>query len=151
MAQACPATVGQPLDEIETPALLVDLDAYERNLKRMAGAIEGQTVRLRPHAKTHKSPEIALQQMAHGAVGVCCQKVGEAEVLVAGGVPDVLVSNQVVGTIYLLYINNLKSRRLSYTRHIHKRGQFPSPKRLPGRLRRHLLGLRPRRPQHDRN
>jgi D-serine deaminase-like pyridoxal phosphate-dependent protein len=97
MTQACPATVGQSLDEIETPALLVDLDAYERNLKRMAAAMEGRTVRLRPHAKTHKSPEIALDQMAHGAVGVCCQKVGEAEALVAGGVPDVLVSNQVVG------------------------------------------------------
>ena len=97
MTQACPAAVGQSLDEIETPALLVDLDAYERNLKRMARALEGRAVRLRPHAKTHKSPEIALDQMAHGAVGVCCQKVGEAEVLVAGGVPDVLVSNQVVG------------------------------------------------------
>jgi D-serine deaminase-like pyridoxal phosphate-dependent protein len=97
MTQACPATVGQSLDEIETPALLVDLDAYERNLKRMASALEGRAVRLRPHAKTHKSPEIAVQQMAHGAVGVCCQKVGEAEVLVAGGVPDVMVSNQVVG------------------------------------------------------
>jgi len=97
MAQACPAAIGQSLDGIETPALLVDLDAMERNLKRMAGALEGRAVRLRPHAKTHKSPEIALQQMAHGAIGVCCQKVGEAEALVAGGVPDVLVSNQVVG------------------------------------------------------
>ncbi len=97
MTQACPATVGQSLDEIETPALVVDLDAYERNLARMATALEGRSVQLRPHAKTHKSPEIALQQMAHGAVGVCCQKVGEAEALVAGGVPDVLVSNQVVG------------------------------------------------------
>ncbi len=56
MTQACPATVGQSLDEIETPALLVDLDAYERNLKRMAAAMEGRTVRLRPQAKTHKSP-----------------------------------------------------------------------------------------------
>lgn len=97
MAQTCPAEVGQSLDEIDTPALLVDLAAYERNLKRMAAALAGQAVRLRPHAKTHKSPEIALEQMALGAVGVCCQKVGEAEALVAGGVLDVLVSNQVVG------------------------------------------------------
>ena len=97
MVQACPAEVGQRLEDIETPALLVDLDAYERNLDRMAAALEGSAVRLRPHAKTHKSPEIALEQIARGAVGVCCQKVGEAEVLVAGGVPDVLVSNQVVG------------------------------------------------------
>lgn len=98
MAQACPASVGQNLDEIETPALVVDLDAYERNLAHMAAALEGCGVRFRPHAKTHKSPEIALEQMAHGAIGVCCQKVGEAEVLVAGGVADVLVSNQVVGS-----------------------------------------------------
>ena len=97
MVQACPAGVGQSLDEVETPALLVDLDAYERNLGLMAAALAGRDVRLRPHAKTHKSPIIALDQMARGAVGQCCQKVGEAEALVAGGVPDVLVSNQVVG------------------------------------------------------
>ncbi len=97
MPQACPAAVGQALDEIETPALVVDLDAYERNLDRMAAALAGRGVGLRPHAKTHKSPVIALEQMARGAVGACCQKVGEAEALVAGGVPDVLVSNQVVG------------------------------------------------------
>jgi 3-hydroxy-D-aspartate aldolase len=97
MVQACPAEVGQRLDEVETPALVVDLDAYARNLDRMAAALEGRPVSLRPHAKTHKSPVIALEQIARGAVGVCCQKVGEAEALVAGGVPDVLVSNQVVG------------------------------------------------------
>jgi nucleoside-diphosphate-sugar epimerase len=66
MTQACPATVGQSLDEIETPALVVDLDAYERNLARMATALEGSSVQLRPHAKTHKSPEIALDQMRSG-------------------------------------------------------------------------------------
>jgi D-serine deaminase-like pyridoxal phosphate-dependent protein len=97
MVQACPATVGQSVEEIETPALVVDLDAYERNLDRMAAALAGRSIVLRPHAKTHKLPEIALEQIARGAVGVCCQKVGEAEALVAGGVPDVLVSNQVVG------------------------------------------------------
>jgi D-serine deaminase-like pyridoxal phosphate-dependent protein len=97
MVQACPAEVGQSLDEVETPALVVDLDAYERNLDRMAASLAGRAVSLRPHAKTHKSPVIALEQMARGAVGVCCQKVGEAEALVAGGVPDVFVSNQVVG------------------------------------------------------
>lgn len=97
MVQAFPASVGQSLDEVETPALMVDLDAYEGNLNRMAAALEGRAVRLRPHAKTHKSPVIALEQIARGAVGQCCQKVVEAEALVAGGVPDVLVSNQVVG------------------------------------------------------
>lgn len=93
-----PATVGMAMEEVDTPALLVDLDAFERNLKRMADAIKGSPARLRPHSKTHKCPVVALRQMAHGAVGVCCQKVGEAEAMVYGGVPDVLVSNQIVGT-----------------------------------------------------
>ena len=63
----------------------------------MAGIVAEAGLRLRPHAKTHKSPEIALEQMARGAVGACCQKVSEAEILVRGGVDDVLVSNEVVG------------------------------------------------------
>jgi D-serine deaminase-like pyridoxal phosphate-dependent protein len=97
MALPPPAVVGIPLAEVDTPALIVDLDAFERNLARMAERTNALGVRLRPHAKTHKSPLIAMKQIAHGAVGVCCQKVSEAEVLVAGGVPDVLVSNEVVG------------------------------------------------------
>jgi len=92
-----PAAAGMPFSEIDTPALVVDLDAFERNLTRMAEAVKAAEVRLRPHAKTHKSPEIALHQIALGAVGVCCQKVSEAEILVDGGVGDVLVSNQVAG------------------------------------------------------
>jgi D-serine deaminase-like pyridoxal phosphate-dependent protein len=63
----------------------------------MADAVRGKSVRLRPHAKSHKSAEIALRQIALGATGVCCQKVGEAEALVAGGVSDVLIANEVVG------------------------------------------------------
>jgi len=78
MVQACPAEVGQRLDQVETPALVVELGAYERNLERMAAALAGWPVALRPHAKTHKSPVVALEQIARGAVGVCCQKVGEA-------------------------------------------------------------------------
>ena len=97
MTQSCPAEVGAPIGEIDTPALVVDLAAYERNLASMADRLRGTAIRLRPHAKTHKSPVIALDQVSHGAVGVCCQKVGEAEVMVEGGVRDVLVSNQVVG------------------------------------------------------
>jgi 3-hydroxy-D-aspartate aldolase len=91
------AEIGMPLDEVETPALLLDLEAFERNLARMAQATAGGRVRLRPHSKNHKCPVIALRQMAHGAVGVCCQKVGEAEAMVYGGVPDVLISNEIVG------------------------------------------------------
>ena len=97
MVMAPPAEPGMAWDEIDTPALVIDLDAFERNLKRMADAVAGTGARLRPHAKTHKSPIVARKQIAHGAVGACCQKVSEAEILVRGGVDDVLVSNEVVG------------------------------------------------------
>ncbi len=92
-----PADVGMPLDEVDTPALIIDLDAFESNLLRMAEAARSAGVRLRPHAKTHKCAIIALRQMALGAVGVCCQKVSEAEALVQGGVRDVLITNEIVG------------------------------------------------------
>ncbi len=85
------------LDEVDTPALIVDLDAFERNLRRLPERIAGTGVRVRPHAKTHKCPVIALKQVALGAVGVCVQKVSEAEAMVQGGVPDVLVTNEIVG------------------------------------------------------
>ncbi len=90
------AEIGMVFDEIDTPCLIVDLDAMERNIATMARFAAARGVRLRAHAKTHKSPEIARLQIAAGATGLCCQKVGEAEALVRGGVSDVLVSNQVV-------------------------------------------------------
>ena len=92
-----PAQIGSTIDEIDTPALIVDLDAFEHNLHKLATFARSAGVGLRPHAKTHKCPTIALKQIAAGAVGQCCQKVGEAEALVRGGVRDVLVSNEVVG------------------------------------------------------
>lgn len=92
-----PAEIGMTLDEVDTPALIVDLDAFERNLRRLPERIAGSGVRLRPHAKTHKCAVIALKQIELGAVGVCCQKVSEAEALVYGGVRDVLVTNEIVG------------------------------------------------------
>src|SRR5213596_2608294 len=97
MPLAPPASIGIALDEVDTPALVLDLDALERNLLRMADAVKGSGVRLRPHAKSHKCAEIARRQIAAGAVGVCCQKVSEAEALVQGGVADVLIANEVVG------------------------------------------------------
>ncbi len=93
-----PAEVGMPLEAVDTPALLIDLDALERNLKRLAQAVADKPIRIRPHSKSHKCPVIALRQMQSGAVGICCQKVGEAEAMVYGGVPDVLVTNEIVGT-----------------------------------------------------
>ena len=92
-----PASTGMPLAQVDTPALVIDLDAFERNLARMADFARRAGVRLRPHAKTHKSPIIGAMQVARGAVGVCCQKVSEAEAMVAGGIADVLVSNEVAG------------------------------------------------------
>lgn len=106
--------IGTPVRGLETPALLVDLGAMERNLRRMAERLKGSGLRLRAHAKTHKSPLLARKQMDLGAVGVCCQKVAEAEVMVAGGVEDVLVSSEVTAAS--------KLRRLAaLTRHARMR------------------------------
>ncbi|MBA4790400.1 MAG: DSD1 family PLP-dependent enzyme [Rhizobiales bacterium] len=95
MPPRSPAQPGAAVHDIETPALVIDLDLFERNLSTMADAVAGSGVRLRPHAKAHKSPDIALRQMAMGASGVCCQKVSEAEIFVAAGIPDVLLTNEV--------------------------------------------------------
>ena len=92
-----PARPGDPLELVDTPALLIDLDRFEANLKRMSGELAGTSVKLRAHSKTHKSPIIAKMQMDLGAVGICCQKVSEAEIMYQGGVSNILISNQVVG------------------------------------------------------
>ena len=97
MMQPPPAQPGMTLAEIDTPALILDLDAFEANLDHMAASLDGTGTRLRAHAKTHKSPVIAHLQMARGAIGQCVQKVAEAEALAWGGVPDIMVTNQVVG------------------------------------------------------
>jgi 3-hydroxy-D-aspartate aldolase len=91
-----PAEPGMRLEDIATPALIVDLDAFERNVETLRKFIETNGVRLRAHAKTHKSADIARYQIEKGgACGVCCQKVSEAQALIAAGIRDVLVSNQV--------------------------------------------------------
>jgi len=97
MLQVPPAAPGMREEEIDTPALLIDLEAFEANLDRMAALLAPTGARLRAHAKTHKSPVIAHLQMRRGAVGQCVQKVAEAEALAWAGVPDILVSNEVVG------------------------------------------------------
>ena len=96
MHQDRPAEPGMSIDEVDTPALIVDLDALESNLDHMAALAAAAGVKIRPHAKTHKSPVIAQMQMARGAIGQCVQKVAEAEILAWGGVADILVSNEVV-------------------------------------------------------
>lgn len=82
--------------DVDTPALLVDLDSLDFNLDRMASLLAGTGASLRAHAKTHKSPVIAQWQARRGAIGQCVQKVAEAEIMAWGGVPDILVSNEVV-------------------------------------------------------
>src|SRR5271156_238739 len=109
MLQTPPAVPGMPEHEIDTPALVIDLDAFEYNLDHMAALLAPTGVKLRAHAKTHKSPVIAKLQMARGAVGQCVQKVSEAEVLAWGGIPDILVSNQIVGASKLARLCALSS------------------------------------------
>ncbi|WP_195759824.1 DSD1 family PLP-dependent enzyme [Paracoccus sp. S-4012] len=86
---------GTPEAELPTPCLILDLDALEANLDRMADAARAAGMRLRPHGKMHRSVDLGRAQMARGAVGLCAQTVGEAEVFVAGGIGDVLVTNEV--------------------------------------------------------
>lgn len=81
--------------DLNTPALILDIDALDRNIAAMATLAVRHGVALRPHAKTHKSVDIALRQIAAGAVGVCCAKIGEAEVLTAGGVTGILITSPV--------------------------------------------------------
>ena len=88
--------IGKSVNAIDTPALVVDLDRMERNLRTMATFAAEHQVLLRPHAKMHKSAELAKLQMASGAVGVCVQKTSEAEALSAGGVHNIFISNEVI-------------------------------------------------------
>ncbi|MGH7326564.1 MAG: DSD1 family PLP-dependent enzyme [Candidatus Rokuibacteriota bacterium] len=83
-------------DEIPTPALVLDLDRFERNLARMAEHVRRHSKQLRPHAKTHRCPEIARRQIAAGALGVACAKLGEAEVMAAAGIRGLLVTTEIV-------------------------------------------------------
>jgi D-serine deaminase-like pyridoxal phosphate-dependent protein len=94
--QRAQAWVGQGVDAIDTPSLVIDLDAMERNLARMAAFARERGLRLRPHAKMHKSAELSRLQMAQGAVGVCVQKTDEALRLAAAGVGNIYISNEVI-------------------------------------------------------
>jgi D-serine deaminase-like pyridoxal phosphate-dependent protein len=95
--RAAPAAPGTALADVDTPALLVDLDALEHNLAGVHGRIHAAGVSVRPHAKAHKSTDIARRQIAAGARGICCQKASEAEVFVRAGISDILITNEVVG------------------------------------------------------
>jgi D-serine deaminase-like pyridoxal phosphate-dependent protein len=96
MKQVHDKLIGQPVSQIDTPALVIDLDAMERNLSQMMAFAKSHQVRLRPHAKMHKSAVLAKLQMQAGAVGVCVQKTSEAEALAAEGVDNLYISNEVI-------------------------------------------------------
>ena len=83
-------------DDIPTPALLLDLDRFERNIRRMAAHARAAGKNLRPHAKTHRCPEIARRQVSAGALGVACAKLGEAEVMARAGIRGLLITTEVV-------------------------------------------------------
>ena len=92
---ASPA-VGMTKAELDTPVMLLDLDRFEANAGRLSSAIAAGGKNWRPHSKGHKSPWIARRQMELGAIGVTCAKVSEAEVMVEGGVPSILIANELV-------------------------------------------------------
>jgi D-serine deaminase-like pyridoxal phosphate-dependent protein len=101
------ALIGQSVDAIDTPSLVIDLDAMNRNLTRMATFAKKLNVRWRPHAKMHKSSALARMQMQAGAVGVCVQKTAEAQAMVAGGINNVFISNQVIAPHKLARVASL--------------------------------------------
>jgi D-serine deaminase-like pyridoxal phosphate-dependent protein len=101
---------GDPVESIDTPALVVDLDAMERNLAAMAAYARERGVRLRPHAKMHKCATIARMQIAAGAVGVCVQKTSEAEALADAGIADLYISNEVIDPAKLARVAALAAR-----------------------------------------
>ncbi|MBL8267328.1 DSD1 family PLP-dependent enzyme [Steroidobacter sp.] len=104
--------IGRPGSraELNTPALVVDRDALERNIKKMAELARAHGVTLRPHSKTHKSADVAKLQIAAGAVGNCCAKLGEAEALAEGGIESILLTSPVVSRPGIARLSALNER-----------------------------------------
>jgi len=94
---SAPIMVARSADELDTPAMIVDLELLEGNIRKMADFFRDKEAKLRPHTKTHKCPEIAHKQLGAGARGITCAKLGEAEVMAENGIKDILVANEIVG------------------------------------------------------
>ncbi|MGR3481313.1 D-TA family PLP-dependent enzyme [Salipiger marinus] len=104
------------LHSLETPAVVIDIDKLRRNLARAQSAADAAGLALRPHIKTHKSLRLAQEQIAQGAVGVTCQKLGEAEVMADGGIDDILLTYNILGAAKLARLRALADRcRLAVT------------------------------------
>jgi D-serine deaminase-like pyridoxal phosphate-dependent protein len=113
--QGLPMTV-QTIHSIETPAVVIDLDRVEANLRRAQDHADAHGLALRPHIKTHKMPRFAQRQVALGAVGITCQKLGEAEVMADAGLGDILLPYNIIGAAKLQRLAALAGRtRLSVT------------------------------------
>ena len=104
---------GKSVQDIDTPSLVIDLDAMKRNLGRMAEFAKKHNIRWRPHAKLHKSVALAKMQIKAGAVGVCVQKTSEAEIMAAGGVHDIYISNEVIAPAKLVRVARLAQKLAS--------------------------------------
>lgn len=102
--------IGLPLNELDTPMLLLDRAASDRNLSKMAAFFQDRPAKLRPHFKNHKCVTLAKRQLTAGAIGMTCAKLGEAEVLVDHGFKDLLIANQVVGDAKLVRLARLATR-----------------------------------------
>ena len=102
--------IGRPLTELDTPALLLDRVACDHNLAKMAAFFQNRPAKLRPHFKNHKCITLAKRQLAAGAVGMTCAKLGEAEVLVEHGFRDILIANQIVGEPKMARLARLAKR-----------------------------------------
>jgi D-serine deaminase-like pyridoxal phosphate-dependent protein len=100
-------SIGMRAEDIDTPALCLDIEVVETNIKRMADYFRDSPVRLRPHAKTHKCPMLGHMQIAAGAIGLTCAKLSEAEVMVSSGIKDILIANQIVGRAKIARLVNL--------------------------------------------
>lgn len=110
MTSPLPAAVGDSHRDVDTPCLVLDLDAFDRNVSRLFASLGNFDGTIRPHAKSHKCPEIARRLIAAGAIGICCQKVSEAEVFADHGINDILVSNEFVGARKVARYLNLARR-----------------------------------------
>lgn len=102
--------IGQPVDVLDTPALVLDLDVVEANIARTVEIAQAAGARLRPHIKTHRMLAVARLQVDAGARGICCAKTGEAEVFADGGVDDIFIANQVVGSAKMRRLRALAER-----------------------------------------
>lgn len=102
--------VGQPVDALDTPALVLDLDVVEANIARSFEIAQAAGARLRPHIKTHRMLAVARLQIEAGAQGICCAKTGEAEVFADGGIDDIFIANQVVGAAKMRRLRALAER-----------------------------------------